>query len=91
MLFMLNLPNDFGSEADDQAAFVAAYGEDAEHGSASTAVMYRPIWDAASDAGLHYVRDTDFGAVWTGSEAQFRRALEAMPEWARPYASQVNE
>lgn len=77
MLYKLNLPNDYGSEADSEAALAAG--------------GYEPISDAANEAGLRYVRDSDHGAIWEGSEAQFSACVANLPVWAQPYASPVTE
>lgn len=91
MIFKLNLPNDFGSEADTEAALFAAYGEDAEsfREDADAADLYAPIADAANAAGLRHVRDTDYGSEWSGTPEQFAACCDALPEWARRYASAV--
>lgn len=92
MIFKLNLPNDYGSEADGEAALLSAYGDDAEECrdySDAGARMYAPISDAANAAGLRYVRETDYGSEWSGTLEQFAACCAALPAWARPYASSV--
>ena len=87
--FKLNLPNDYGSEADNESALYQAYGDDADEfrGYADASLMYEPIAAAASAAGLKYVSESDYGAIWKGTEEQFTACLAALPEWAKPYAS----
>lgn len=77
MRFNLNLPNDYESEADDQAA------EDAGG--------YGAISDAAQNAGLTYVRDTDYGAIWEGTREQFAACVANLPAWATRYASPLED
>jgi hypothetical protein len=92
--FKLNLPNDYQSEEDSEAAFQQAYGDDAEdfRGDADAANrMYEPISDAANDAGLEYVEESTYGAIWRGTDAQFAACVEALPGWAKRYASKVEE
>jgi len=92
MKFSLNLPNDYGSEADDLAALRQAYGADFERhlGDSDAAnLMYMPIADAAIDAGLKYLGDSDYGSVWEGTDEQFAECLESLPVWAKRYASKI--
>lgn len=72
--YKISLPNDFQS-ADDCAAMDEA-GE-----------SYEEIAIAAKGAGMKYVRDTDYGAVWSGSESQFLQCVENLPSWAKRYAT----
>jgi hypothetical protein len=92
--FKLNLPNDYQSEEDSEAAFQQAYGEDAEdfRGDADAANrMYEPIADAASGAGLKYVEESTYGAIWKGTAAQFAACIEELPGWAKRYASKIEK
>ncbi len=76
--YKLSLPNDYQSEADD-AAMVSA-GE-----------SYEEIAIAAKGAGMKYIRDTDFGAEWGGTDDQFSECAKNLPEWAKRYASKVDQ
>jgi hypothetical protein len=94
MKFRLSVPNDFGSEADSQKMLADVYGiadADSELGGCDLNQSYEPIANAAKGAGLKYVSETDYGAIWEGTEAQFNACLEILPGWARPYASTMEE
>lgn len=91
MIFKLNMPNDYGSEADSESAFLAAYVEGWRGDADAANRMYGPIADAAKAAGLRYVRETDYGAEWTGTPEQFAACCAALPKWARRYASAVED
>lgn len=92
--FKLNLPNDYGSEGDDALAMAQAYGEDAADfaGDSDAAnQMYEPIAAAATNAGLEYVEESTYGAIWEGTEEQFAVCVAALPGWAQRYASKIEE
>ena len=92
--YKLNLPNDYNSDEDSEAAFQQAYGEDAEdfRGDSDAANRaYEPIADAANEAGLKYVEESTYGAIWQGTEKQFAACVAALPGWAQPYASKIEE
>ena len=76
--YKLSLPNDYGSEEDDAA--MQAAGED-----------YMTIADAARAAGMSYIEDTTYGALWAGTNDQFAACVEALPVWAKRYASKVED
>lgn len=94
MKFKLNLPNDYASECDSEAAFLQAYGNDAEdhlHDQDAQNRMYEPIADVADAAGLAYVAESTYGAIWEGTTAQYEACVASLPAWAKPYASIVDE
>ena len=91
MIFKLNLPNDYGSEADQEAAFLDAYVAGFGRVDDAATSMYWPIANAAKAVGLRYVRETDYGAEWTGTPEQFAACCAALPRWARRYASAVED
>lgn len=45
------------------------------------------IASVANAVGLIFVKETDYGAVWRGTMEQFAACVEALPEWAQPFAS----
>lgn len=90
MRFKLNLPNDYGSEADYAAAVAAAYGDETPDGI-DEAELREPIFVAAEESGLSFIRTTDYGAEWAGTAEQFDACRSRLPVWARPYASIIEE
>lgn len=76
--FKLSLPNDYQSEED------AASMESAEQD-------YEIIAATAKEAGLVYVEETDFGAIWRGTDEQFTACVAALPSWAQRYTSKIEE
>jgi hypothetical protein len=76
--YKLSLPNDYGSEEDESA--MQAAGDD-----------YMAIADAANAAGMKYLEDSTYGALWAGTDAQFAACVEALPAWAKRYASKVED
>lgn len=53
--------------------------------------LYDVLAEAAEAAGLKYQSETDYGALWTGTEAQFASCVDRLPGWAKRYASKVDE
>lgn len=74
--FNLSLPNDYDSADDDQKMVDANES-------------YEEIAIAARGAGLRFFRDTDFGAEWIGTDAQFAECVKNLPMWAKRYASKL--
>ncbi len=76
-------PNDYGSEADFQAALDACYDGDAEACSSDAGQAFFDVFATeARKAGLQYVKDTDYGAIWQGTEEQIAAARATLPAWA---------
>jgi len=90
MRFKLNLPNDYGSEGDYAEAVAAAYGDEAPD-AIDEVELSEPIFVAAEESGLSFIRTTDYGAEWAGTAEQFEACIGKLPAWARPYASIIEE
>ncbi|MBK9427252.1 MAG: hypothetical protein IPN63_07660 [Gammaproteobacteria bacterium] len=90
MRFKLNLPNDYGSEGDYAEAVAAAYGDEAPD-AIDEVELREPIFVAAEESGLSFIRTTDYGAEWAGTAEQFEACIGKLPAWARPYASIIEE
>ena len=90
MKIRISVPNDYGSDGDMSAAVQECYGGNHE---AAQADECRECFDVlatkAKEAGLTFVESTDFGAEWTGTEAQCAAVREALPSWA--YVSEIGE
>lgn len=107
MKVALNVPNNYGSDADTVAAIEDCYGGSKKKASAdrrsvfkalAAAAMadgchelYKVLAAAATSAGLRYIEDTCVGAIWEGTDEQFQTCRAALPAWARPYASPVGQ
>lgn len=85
--FKLSIPNDYNSEADDLTAIADCYDGDAEAAQNDDArALYEKLAGAAKSAGLAFVEESDFGAIWSGTDAQFEKCVELLPGWAKRYA-----
>jgi hypothetical protein len=90
--FKLNIPNDYNSETDTQAAIDDCYGGDsAACESDNGQSLYESIAMAAKAAGLEFIEGGDFGATWGGTDAQFGKCVELLPGWAKRYASKEED
>lgn len=77
MEIIISVPNDAGSEADEQT-MLAELGEKSDIGEAAA----ERLADIARAAGLSLVGATDFGFRWRGSAAQIAACEKALPTWA---------
>ncbi len=82
MKIKINYPNDYGSEESYAAAV-----EDC--GGCEESLFFAAMADAAKKAGLQFVSQTDYGAIWEGSADQCAKAEQIIPSWAT--ASEIEE
>lgn len=83
MQIKISVPNDYNSEADHNKAIADCYDGDFEAAENDGGrECYEALAAAAKGAGLSFVRETDYGAVWRGTEAQCAKAREMLPTWA---------
>jgi len=84
MKVQINTPNDYGSSERYAAAIAECYGEDAEAACAADSglALYDALSRPATDAGLAFISEGDFGGTWEGSPEQVEAALKALPAWA---------
>ncbi len=88
--FKIQVPNDYNSEEDDSAALQECYDGDIEVCQNDNAQeIFDKLSTAATSAGLKYIDDCDFGATWSGTDAQFANCVEMLPNWAKRYASKI--
>ena len=83
MKIKISIPNDFGSDHDYASALAECYaGDDEACANDSGARMYEALAIVAKGAGLTFVRETDFGDDWEGTESQVAQAEKVLPCWA---------
>ncbi len=88
--FQIDIPNDYNSEEDTAAALIDCYRCDEEACENDNGQqLYEVIAYKAKEAGLAFVKSTDFGATWSGTDAQFAKCVELLPAWAKRYASKI--
>jgi len=88
--FQIDIPNDYNSEEDTQAAIQQYYdGDDEACQNDNGQQLYEELAWQAKKAGLIFVKSTDFGATWSGTDAQFTECVELLPAWAKRYASKI--
>ena len=88
--FQLDIPNDYSSDEDTQAAIRQYYDGDEEACQNDNGQqLYEELAWQAKKAGLTFVKSTDFGAIWSGTDAQFANCVELLPAWAKRYASKI--
>lgn len=83
--FMLEIP----IEHEDimQEAIAMHYdGDDEACQSDEGQLLYEELAFQAKQAGLVFVKATDFGAIWCGTDAQYAACVERLPSWAKRYA-----
>lgn len=83
MKLNISVPNDYNSEANNEAAIAECYGGDEEAASGDNGQQFFEVLAAAAKgAGLKFFRPTDFGAEWEGTKKQCIAARESLPIWA---------
>jgi hypothetical protein len=86
--FQIDIPNDYNSEEDTVAALIDCYeGDEEACKNDNGQQLYEELACQAKKAGLTFVKSTDFGATWSGTDAQFAVCVEMLPSWAKRYAS----
>jgi hypothetical protein len=88
--YQIDIPNDYNSEEDTSAAIIDCYrGDDEACENDNGQQLYEVIAYKAKEAGLIFVKSTNFGATWSGTDAQFAECRELLPAWAKRYASKI--
>ena len=90
--FKIQVPNDYNSEIDIATAIIDCYAGDEEaFKNDNSQQLYEAIAYSAKEAGLIFIKSTDFGATWSGTDAQFTNCVELLPAWAKRYASKIEK
>lgn len=81
MKIKISYPNDYGSEADYAKAVEDCCDGDAKSEGCEEA-LFEKMADSAKEAGLAFLSEADYGAIWEGTKSQCAKAEELLPDWA---------
>jgi len=88
MKLRISTPNDYKSEAAwEMMAKELRFGELLESGFDECDLAqqaYEEFAVCAKEAGLEFLRQTDYGAEWTGTSDQILDCIASLPRWAYP-------
>lgn len=88
MKIKISYPNDYGSEKYYAAAVEDCCGGDSESEGCEES-LFEAMAYAAKEAGLQFVAESDYGAIWEGTADQCAKAEQIIPSWAT--ASEIED